>query len=155
VGEPTAAEGFAIRPAREADAAALAPLSTELGYPATDAELRERLRACLASDRDRVLVALDPDGVPIGWLHAARARRLTTAPFLEIEGLVVAGPARGRGIGRALVAEAVRLAREEGLPTVRVRSRTERERAHAFYEDFGFRRKKTQLVFELHRSGSS
>ena len=54
---------------------------------------------------------------------------------------------RGHGAGRALIEAAVAWARERGVKTLRVRSRAQREGAHAFYEALGFERVKTQVVF--------
>ena len=54
---------------------------------------------------------------------------------------------RGRGIGRALVAEAEKWAREKGLETLRLRANAVRTEAHKFYLGLGFKNTKQQLVF--------
>ena len=137
-----------IRNARTYDAPALAALCGELGYPATRRQLVARLAAIEAQPATRVLVAEDAAGNVIGWLQVAQSPHLVDDAVMEIVGLVVTAAAHGSGIGAALVRAAEAWARECGTDRLRVRSRTERERAHAFYLRAGFERSKTQAVFE-------
>jgi ribosomal protein S18 acetylase RimI-like enzyme len=55
-----------------------------------------------------------------------------------IEDVVVDEAARGRGVGAALVGEAVRLARAAGARTVDLTSRPSRAAANRLYERLGF-----------------
>lgn len=135
--------GPAIRPARSSDCEALARLSRQLGYPATGHELERRL--ALLSDDDRVLVAA-LDGAVAGWIHLSVARPLVVEPHVVVSGLVVDETFRGRGIGRALMGAAEDLARERGLPCVRLTSAIHRTEAHRFYEALGYGVVKTQLA---------
>lgn len=133
-----------IREAIASDAAALAALSTQLGYPAQPGEAAERLSALGAG---AVLVAEDA-GAVLGWIHVCGIRFFQSPPFAEIGGLVVDEAARGRGVGKLLVEAAVRWAAEQGYGKLRVRSNVVREDAHRFYEREGFQRVKTQAVFD-------
>ena len=133
---------------RSADAGAVAALTAELGYPADEAEMSRRVAALLARpDEHIVLVAVDATDRPIGWLHVETSRTLETGPMATIAGLVVGERERSGGIGRALLEAGEAWARERGLPTMQVRSRTSRERAHRFYEREGYERVKTSAVF--------
>ena len=134
-----------VRQAIASDAAALAALSTQLGYPAQPEEAAERLSAL--GPGDAVLVAED-GGAVLGWIHVCGIRFFQSAPVAEIGGLVVDEAARGRGVGRLLLEAAVRWAAEQGYGKLRVRSNVIREDAHRFYEREGFRRVKTQAVFD-------
>lgn len=136
-----------IREARADDAAELAALTTQLGYPSTAADLARRLPFHLGRDDQRVLVAAGDDGRAAAWIHVALHRSLEDEPYAVILGLVVAEPLRGGGIGARLVAEAERWAREEGLPLVRVRSNVVRERTHRFYQKLGYAVTKTSHLF--------
>jgi GNAT superfamily N-acetyltransferase len=138
---------LAIRPAREADREALAGLSTQLGYPMS-ADEAERSLARVASHPDHVLLVAEQDGRVAGWLQVSRTRVFETPGGAEIGGLVVDEALRGRGIGRELLAEAERWARDRGCGKLRVRSNLVRERAHGFYRSSGFAEVKTQRVFE-------
>ena len=61
-------------------------------------------------------------------------------PWAIVEHLVVATHARRRGIGRALLADAVARAEAAGCYKVQLLSRKERSDAHRFYEAVGFER---------------
>jgi GNAT superfamily N-acetyltransferase len=133
-----------IRPAEEGDAERVALLSFELGYPAPPNVMRDRLAAARRDPAQAVLVAGRP---AMAFLHLRVVESLTSPRETEIEALVVDESARGRGLGRALVAAAIAVARERGCARVRVRSQLFRERAHAFYARLGFFQLKTQHVF--------
>jgi len=144
-----------IRPGRAGDAAALARLCTELGYPSGEAQVYERLRRLEAADHG-LFVAEAGDGgearderTLLGVVDVHERVVLEEDPFAELIALVVAGDARGEGIGSALVAEAVRWARARDLPKLWVRVSLWREGTPRFYESLGFKLYKEQRVFEL------
>jgi aminoglycoside 6'-N-acetyltransferase I len=70
-----------------------------------------------------VRVAIDGDRV-LGW---AGARPEYDGHVWEVHPLVVDAPARGRGVGRALLEDVERLAAESGVDTLRVGSDDEDE----------------------------
>jgi GNAT superfamily N-acetyltransferase len=137
-----------IRAARPYDAAAIAGLAGELGYPASPQQIRARLAGIEALPGACVLVAEDAQGRVVGWLHVAARAQLTEDACAEILGLVVGEEARGGGVGAALVRAAEAWARREGCVRMRVRSRETRERAHRFYEREGYAPSKVQLVLQ-------
>ncbi len=136
-----------IRVACTDDAGILAALSGELGYPATPDRIVARLATIEASGAACVFVAEDAQRRVIGWLHVAQAAHLTGDADAEILGLVVADSMRGAGIGADLLRVAEDWAHAQGATQLQVRSRTEREGAHRFYERAGYARIKTQAVF--------
>jgi GNAT superfamily N-acetyltransferase len=136
-----------IRPAHASDAAAIAALSAQLGYPSTQAEILRRMAELGAQGRTAVLVAAT-DGVIAGWVAVREDLVLESGTFAEIAGLVVDEGHRGRRIGEALVAAAEAWARERGHVRMRVRSNVVRERAHRFYERLGYTITKRQAVFD-------
>jgi len=135
-----------VRPASLGDAPAIAALTTQLGYPSAGEKIAERLAALIEDDRHAVFVA-EHGGALVGWAHVADAPLLQDEPGAELEGIVVAEDARGSGVGRGLVGVAEVWARRRGLGVLRVRSRSTREDAHAFYRRLGFEDVKTSLVF--------
>lgn len=135
-----------IRRARPSDLGALARLNEQLGYPATESELRERLEPILASDEDALLVAVEASE-PIGWIHVAIERGLEASAAAGLRGLVVDEAHRSGGVGRSLVRAAETWARERGCRVVTVRSRITRDRARRFYEREGYVHVKTSNVF--------
>jgi GNAT superfamily N-acetyltransferase len=137
----------AIRLAIPSDCSRLAELSTELGYPMSAEEAAARL-AELGGHPDHAILVADDGGRVAGWIQVSLPRIFETPRRAEITGLVVDAGARGRGLGRELVAAAEAWARRQGCLAVRVRSNVVRERAHAFYRREGFREIKTQQVLE-------
>lgn len=136
-----------VRPAREADADAIAQLSATLGYPGTAAEVRDRLQFMIGSQNDLIAVATDSTGVVIGWMQAHASHVLESGFRVEIIGLVVAPEARRHGAGRALVNEAEQWARKLGADKIVVRSNVQRAESHAFYPALGYELTKTQKVY--------
>jgi GNAT superfamily N-acetyltransferase len=127
-----------VRPAAATDAAAIAELMTQLGYPCSADDAVGRLGYWLGDPASSVLVAEWDDAV-IGCLS------LHAVPYLErtgrwarIESLVIAESARGAGAGAALVRAAERQARRWGCLAMEVTSARARRGAHAFYERMGF-----------------
>ena len=135
-----------IRLARHGDAAPIAALTTQLGYPTIPADMQSRLSFALASSFDAVFVDESPQGALLGWIHVMERRLLESPPFCEIMGLVVDEAARSRGVGAELTAAAERWAESRGVSAKRVRSNVVRERAHAFYVRLGYQEVKRQVV---------
>jgi GNAT superfamily N-acetyltransferase len=129
------------------DADDVARLCGQLGYAASPEEVTTRFLH-IARRRDQAVFVAELEGCVVGWLHVAVHRTIECDLMAEILGLVIDESARRRGIGAMLVTDAERWAAEMACATVRVRSRIARERAHAFYERAGYRRIKTQHVFE-------
>ena len=137
-----------IRPAVNADAAALAELSTQLGYPLDEATMRARLAQVREHRVGEVFIAADACDRVLGWTHVVPRLHLEEAPFAELAGLIVADGARGNGVGAALLLAAEAWAREHGHVRLRVRSNVVRERAHRFYVREGYVERKRQAVFD-------
>ena len=129
------------------DADAVAELSSELGYPSSPGDLRERIDE-MSRTTDRVAFAAVVDGEIVGWIDAAMERHLQSPASAVIGGLVVREDTRGLGVGRRLCLEVEDWARSKSVPVVRVRSQIKREDAHRFYLREGYRKVKTSLVFE-------
>lgn len=140
----------AIRAARPADAATLADLAVELGYPATATEITERL-ASVANADAAVLVACDAGDRPLGWGHVELRRTLVEPLSAQVVGLVVADGSRSSGIGRELLDAMEEWALARGCRRMLVGTRVTRERAHRFYAREGYEVLKTSyfLVKEL------
>ena len=136
-----------IRTAGMADAAAISELARQLGYPTSIGQAESRLKKALSSRDHEVLVAC-VGGPVVGWVHVFLSQGIASDPFGEIGGLVVAPSHRRRGLGRRLLAEAEKWAAGRGVTMLRVRSRTERHAARAFYEVAGFAITKEQRVFD-------
>jgi GNAT superfamily N-acetyltransferase len=136
-----------IRRAKGADAAQLAVLTGQLGYPATVAQIRERLRRIQPVSQNAVFVADAANYGVIGWLHVSKEPLLESEMRAEVNGLVVAEGQRSLGAGARLLAAAEEWACKHGCKEMSVRSNVIRERAHKFYERQGYEHFKTQKSF--------
>lgn len=135
-----------VRTARVSDAPDIALLTAQLGYDVETSVVQGRLTSLLARTDQRFVVA-DIDGRAVGWLHGAISESVEAEPYVAIVGLVVDRHHRGRGIGRQLLAESERWAREQRCGVVRLRSSAGRTAAHRFYEHAGYTNIKTQYTF--------
>jgi GNAT superfamily N-acetyltransferase len=135
-----------IRRAGIADAAEMMRLASELGYPMTADEMRQRLATLLPSERHYVAVAASGERL-VGWMHVEQRFSLDEGERAELMGLVVDSTARRRGLGRRLVEVAEKWALAQGLASLTVRSNVVRELSHPFYEALGYSRRKTQHVY--------
>ena len=137
-----------IRPARPGDAPALVRLGHDVarepegwlvstvGHSVGDE--RRYLRAVRRFPDAAVLVAED-GGQIVGRLSIARDQHPASAHVADL-GLVVAATHRRRGIGRALLADAVEWARGAGVRKLELHVFPHNEPAIRLYEEFGFER---------------
>lgn len=136
-----------VRQMRPEDTSAVAALTTQLGYPSTEDEIRRRYD--LIKDRwdARVFVAQHAGNVIIGWIHVQATYMLESDARAAIWGLVVSDKARGSGVGRRLVEAAEEWALLRGLSVIVVNSNYLRTEAQGFYEHLGYTVTKTQNAF--------
>lgn len=131
----------AIRPAATADAASLAELASQLGYPTSAQDVADRLATI---NRDAVvLVTRDAQDRVVAWGHVELRRTLVEPLSAQVMGLVVADGLRSAGIGRDLLAALEAWAIGHGCRRMLVGTRVTRERAHRFYEREGYEVLKT------------
>lgn len=135
-----------IRPARARDAADIARLATELGYPSTEQDMKLRIEQLLRSE-SYFLVVAEQEAEVIGWIAAERRLLIESGERADIVGLIVTEAARRGGVGQALVEAAEQWARRQGLPKMAVRSSVARAESHPFYERLGYVRAKTQHAY--------
>jgi GNAT superfamily N-acetyltransferase len=137
-GFATSAGQVQIRTARPADAAALAGLLVELGYPQPADELGSRIAALADTATDTVLVA-EVDG------RVAGMASLHVTPFFNqgqprgrITALVVDSNHRQRGVGHHLLQAVEAAASRRGCVAVELTSSAHRHGAHRFYLAAGY-----------------
>ena len=133
-----------LREARLDDAAALADLLTQLGYPSQPEQVVARLTALLSVDQG--LLVAEVNGSVVGVVHVNRWANLVVDNTAEIVAFVVGDGWRSQGIGHALLEAAEEWAKQRGCSTLQVRTNIVRQRAHEFYLQNGFRQVKTSLT---------
>ena len=138
-----------IRPARPEDAADLVDLAVAVGAEPeawllnTDSwrsvsDERRYLRALKRHPDAAVFVAED-DGVVVGRLSVARDPHQASRHVADL-GLMVAAGHRRRGIGHALLEQAVEWARDTGVRKLELHVFPWNEPAIRLYEQFGYER---------------
>src|SRR5580692_3775521 len=140
-------KGVTIRRARSSDAARLAELSGQLGYPTTAAEITKRLRKLKPASQNALFVAESAEAGVVGWTHVSVTHLVEVGTRAELNGLIVAEGQRSLGAGARLLKAAEDWARKHDCPSMSVRSNVIRDRAHRFYERQGYEHYKTQKAF--------
>ena len=127
-----------LRRAGIADARAITPLVTQLGYPATVAQIEKRLGRLLADPGHAVFVA-DLGGTIVGMAAACMESGLHDDALLgRVTAAVVDAESRGRGIGASLVQHMEDWCREQGAERITLTSASHRAGAHKFYAALGY-----------------
>ena len=128
----------AIRLASAEDGFGLSELLGILGYPCPPEEASQRVLD-LRLDRNQTLLVADAQGSLIGLVCCDLSYYLPLgAPTGRITALAVDPKAQRRGVGRLLLREAERLAREAGAVRIELTSAPHRLEAHAFYRACGY-----------------
>jgi len=135
-----------IRRATPDDCQALSALSEQLGYQATEREIRNRLEDMLVREDQVVFVAEEENQVR-GWIHGYFYRLFYEETSVEIGGLVVDKDYRKRGIGKELIKALENWARLKNCRIISLRSNIKRTEAHKFYRALGYNPVKTQYRF--------
>jgi GNAT superfamily N-acetyltransferase len=138
---------ISIRPMQLQDAQAINSLSQKLGYEISIEDTQSCIQQILQRNDDISLVATIENNI-VGWIHAFKAYRIETKPFIEIGGLVVDETHRGKGIGKLLVNEIKNWCIANNIYDLRVRCNTKRKDSHQFYRQIGFTEMKEQKVFK-------
>jgi len=97
----------------------------------------------IESDSSHVLVARENEEI-FGMLTLV-VFRIPTGVRAWIEDVVVSENARGKGVGRLLIEEAIRLAKEYNAKTIDLTSRPTREAANRLYQKIGFQQRETNV----------
>jgi GNAT superfamily N-acetyltransferase len=131
------ARSIALRQATPRDAARIAALLTDEGYPAGESDILDRL-ARFAPPAGSVVVAAS-GGEILGFIAVAVVPRFEHGDaFARILALVVDPGVRDRGLGRALIAEAERIATDRGAAFVEITAGHHRPEARRLYEHVGY-----------------
>jgi GNAT superfamily N-acetyltransferase len=133
----TDAATITVRAATTADAGRLAALLTDEGYPAGETDLVARIERFSTPD-SHVLVA-EAAGEVVGFIAFHLVPRFETDErFARIVALVVEPGVRERGVGKRLMADAERIAKDAGAAFLEVTSGHHRPEARKLFESLGY-----------------
>lgn len=125
--------GVTIRPFIEADTEAIVTLWNAAGLVKPWNDPYRDIERKLAVQPELFLVAEAGDGTVMGTAMVGYEGHRGWVNYLA-----VADPARGTGLGRALMHEAERLLIQRGCPKINVQVRTANTEVLAFYERLGY-----------------
>jgi GNAT superfamily N-acetyltransferase len=135
-----------VRSASPIDADDVARLLSEMGYPCSVDEARERIVTITANDRQALVLARSGGRVcgliALDFMYYLPLGTTTC----RVTALVVTPTAQGLGIGRALLKEAERRARVGGAARIELTSGAQRTEAHAFYRACGYKDSSVRFV---------
>lgn len=117
-----------------------------LGYDYPVEKTKEKLQIVLALPSDKIFVA-ECDNSIIGYIHLEGYECTYCDSIKNILGIVVEENYRQKGVGRALIRQAEKWAKESGSIGIRLTSGFSRTIAHEFYQSCGYRYKKDQKNF--------
>jgi len=138
-----------IRVAEKSDAAALAQLMTELGYPTRTSEMEMRLDSILADSKYRTFVAVN-HGEVCGMIGTCSLySHEHNNPGGRIMALVVSEGVREKGVGKELVRVAEDDFISRNITRIAFNTRFHREGAHRFYERLGYEKNGFRFVKNL------
>jgi|SRR5208283_954345 len=143
----TSEQRVKIRRARAGDAARVAELAGQLGYPTPKKEMAKRLKSVLKDRDGACFVAETKEQGVVGWVHVSTTPLIEVDRRAEVNGLVVDERIRSRGAGWLLLDAGEKWARKQGSRGMSLRSNVLRERAHGFYLRHGYEHYKTQKAF--------
>ena len=127
-----------IRAPQPADAADIAALMTELGYPSEARDVPQRLET-LRGDPASIVWCAELDGRVVGVGTARVFPAINQNGLVAwLTALVVAERVRGRGVGTQIVKVAEQWARDQGASRLALTSALHRKEAHEFYKRLGY-----------------
>src|SRR5207248_3400782 len=139
----------AVRRSEVADAAELANLMTQLGYPTRTSEMEMRMET-ICADKNYVTFVAVSEGKVCGMIGMFTCYTYEhNGPSGRILALVVSEKMRGCGVGQALIAVAEEDLARRNIRRVAVNTHFRRARAHEFYEKLGYTKNGFRLVKEL------
>lgn len=140
---------LAVRRAEVGDAAALADLMTQLGYPTRTSEMEMRMEGIRADKNYATFVAVS-GGKVCGMIGTRTSYSYEhNSPGAAILALVVSDKMRGRGVGRALMMAMEHDLAQKNIRRVAVYTHFRRTDAHEFYEKVGYTKNGFRLIKEL------
>ena len=133
-----------VRKARVADASEVVRLLTQLGHAQPPGSDSDRLVAFIEQGQwvfvaERQPAAQMPHLLGVATLHVMPVMH-RAGPIGRLTAVVVDEPARGEGVGRALVRAGEEFLAARGCAMIEITSNIKRADAHAFYERLGYER---------------
>lgn len=139
---------FQIRECKIEDVNAIWNLNNiEMGYEYSIENTKDKLERLLKSDKDKIFVATVQNTV-VGYVHANDYDVIYAPHMKNIMCIAVSSEYKKYGIGKAMLEEIEKWAKETGAFGVRLVSGSTRVGAHEFYRRCGYVGDKQQINFK-------
>lgn len=119
----------------------------EMGYDYPVEDTKKQLEKLLNDSNHKIYVAIISEKV-VGYIHANNYDLLYSSHLKNIMGIAVLSAFRKNGIGKMLLNEVEKWAKDTGAYGIRLVSGATRIGAHAFYKACGYSEKKEQKNFK-------
>ncbi|MCI0345158.1 MAG: GNAT family N-acetyltransferase [Chloroflexi bacterium] len=130
-------EALTLRAAEPADAARIAELLTDEGYPVGPTDIAARIARF--GGPDSAVTVAEQAGEAIGFIALQAVPRFEHDDrFVRVLAVIVDAGARERGVGHRLMAEAETFGRERGAAFVEITAGHHRPEARQLYESLGY-----------------
>lgn len=118
----------------------------EMGYEYSINNTKDKLEKLIKSSTDKIYVATINNDV-VGYIHAVDYDVIYAPHMKNVMGIAVSSEYKKHGIGKALLEEIEKWAKETGAYAVRLASGSARTGAHEFYKRCGYENIKQQNNF--------
>lgn len=131
-----------IRKLEKRDMKRLAGLYEQFWHETSDVSKMEAQFDVLERENSHIILGAEEEGGLIGSVMGVICKELygDCRPFLVIENMIVDGAGRRKGVGRALLSEMEKQAKERYCTQMILVTEIERDDACGFYEAFGFQK---------------
>lgn len=136
-----------VKPLEFKHLATIQSLCQELGYQTTLPDLESRWNK-LQTLSNHALLVLEDESV-IGMIHLELVEHFIKEAQVEIKALIVRENQQNKGYGKALLEAATEWARSLQVRKIYLSCNINRDKAHAFYLNNGFKKIKTSDFYEM------
>ena len=126
----------------------VARLARQLGYPVDARDIENRFSLISDNPDYALFIAKTDENKAVGWIQINREpKSLLISDYAAVAALVVDENYRGKGIGKLLLQEIEKWARQNQIKHIRLRSNSKRTDAHRFYMREGYQIAKVANIF--------
>jgi predicted N-acetyltransferase YhbS len=119
-------------------------IKDSMGYENPPELVRSNIER-LKDNPDHLILVADKDGEIVGLSHGMSYDSIYYMPLKNLMSMAVKSAYQRQDIGRTLLSEIEKWAKESGCAGVRIVSGMERKGAHLFYQACGYKLNKTQV----------
>lgn len=136
-----------FRSIKKQDIENIVHMCAESGYEVRYEILSARIKNLSENENSTVIVAIASENTPAGWIQLERDNFILSDNICNILALYVDNIYRGRQIGKYLIEEAEKWAKNKKCKSLKIHSDIIRVDSNRFYTHIGFKHMKTKQSF--------